>query len=439
MSLNATKPSSKVGLVTCVALVMANMIGTGVFTSLGYQLADLQSPLLALLIWGLGGLFAFCGSMCYAELASIMPRSGGEYNYLSRIYHPSIGFMAGIVSIVAGFSAPVALGAMAFGKYFHAAFPSVSPLMASLFVVALTTTVHMVNLKTSRSFQIGATVLKLVLIGGFLSIGFVNPSVEWSRISMPAPDWSLLVSPAFAIALMFALYSYSGWNAATYIAGEVKNSSKVVGLSLLIGTTAVTVIYLLLNLVFILNAPSKEMAGQLDVGRVVAEHIFGSAGGKLIAGLISLGLISAISSMMWAGPRVAQRIGQDFPQMRFLARTNAAGIPVLAVALQGTLVGGLILTSSFESVVVYTQFALVSCLFLTTLGVFVLRWREPWVERPFKCWFYPFTPALFLVIATFTLLYSMIRQPGESLAGLATLVVGVGLYFVCKKTSQTHD
>src|SRR5215471_5366028 len=210
-----------IGFVTACSIVIANIIGTGIFTSLGFQVADIHSGFALLMLWVVGGIAALCGALCYGELAAALPRSGGEYNFLSEIYHPAVGFMAGFVSATVGFAAPVALAAMAFGQYFVAVFGIGSTVMLSFVVVWLVTAFHLGNLQVSSVFQNISTLVKLLLIGALIGAGFFVPSKQPISFLPAAGDKASILSGAFAIALVYVMYSYSGWNAAAYITSEI--------------------------------------------------------------------------------------------------------------------------------------------------------------------------------------------------------------------------
>ncbi len=417
-----------IGWWTCTAIVVANMIGTGVFTSLGFQVAALPSGPVILLLWIVGAAFALCGALAYAELAAALPRSGGEYNFLSRIYGRPVGFMAGFVSATVGFSAPIALAAMAFGEYLHGALPGVAPAVASSVIVVLVAGAHLVTVGSSMVFQNLFTALKLTLLLVLVGAGWLLGPTEAGAFAVRPGDGALLVSAPFAVSLMYVMYAYSGWNAATYIIGEVRDPARTVPWALIGGTLAVGVLYVAVNAVFLKTVPMATLSGQLDVGHLAATAIFGADGGRVMSGLISAGLISAISAMTWTGPRVAATIGEDFPALRFLARRTKGGIPAAAVLLQLALVLVLLGTATFESVLVYTQFALVLCGLLTVVGLIVLRWREPELPRPFRCWGYPVTPLAFAATAVLTLVYTALERPGQAAAGVGTLLLALALY-----------
>jgi APA family basic amino acid/polyamine antiporter len=426
-------PRRTIGLFTACAIVIANIIGTGVFTSLGFQLIDIHSGFALLMLWIVGGIAALCGALCYGELSAALPRSGGEYHFLSRIYHPAVGFMAGIVSATVGFAAPIALAAMAFGKYFHGVFGFGSPLLLSFAVVWLVALVHLGNLRLGSVFQNSWTLVKLLLIAVLVGAGFLaDPKQPISFLPQPGDTMSIFGAP-FAIALVYVMYSYSGWNAAAYITGEIKRPEKNVPRSLLFGTLVVLVTYTALNAVFLMTTPAQELKGQLEVGLIAGTHIFGHDGGRIVGGIICVGLISAISSMTWIGPRVTMSMGEDNSLIQFLARKNRGGVPANAILLQLLLVNLLLLTRSFEQVVIYIQFALLLCALLTVLGVIVLRRTRPELPRPYKVWAYPLPPLLFAIITVWMMIYLLRSNPVESLAGLATMLVGLLLYVFAGK------
>ncbi len=422
----------RVGFWVCVTLVFSGMVGTGVFTSLGFQIGTLPSPFVILVLWGLGGIVALCGALSYAELAAALPRSGGEYHFLSRIFHPALGLMAGIVSVFVGFSAPIALGGMAFGKYVASAFPEVAPLSASVGVVLLLAVVHGKTVALSGRFQVVATAFKAGLILFFIGAGiFLAPGANFSP---RAGDLDLILSPAFAVSLMFVMYSYTGWNSAVYIAGEVRSPEKTIPAALTAATLLVTVLYVALNAVFLASSPAGELVGKVEVGEVAARHLFGNAGGRFMACVIAAGLISALSALTWAGPRVAQTAGEDFPALGWFAKKSPGGVPGRALAFQTLVVLVLLVTSSFEAVLVYAQFALIACSCLTVLGLLVLRKREPLLVRPFRCPWVPFVPSVFLAVGVLTIVYTFVARPVQAIAGLTTLGAGAGLYFLVRKS-----
>lgn len=432
-----------IGITTATTLVVANMVGTGIFTSLGFQVADIQSGFVILFLWIIGGVVALCGAFVYGELGAALPRSGGEYHLLSKIYSPIIGFLAGWISMTVGFAAPIAAAAMAMGKYMaHALFqsPDVTfqeqELLAQLIAVVtviMVTVIHLLHLKIVSSFQNFFTGLKLSLILLFIIAGFSFATPQTIDFYPHWQDINSILSQPFAVSLVFVMYAYSGWNAAIYIVGEIKQPERYLPIALFLGTTIVIILYVLLNFVFLYTTPITAMMMKAEVGYIAAEHIFGSTGGIAMGLLIAIGLISAISSMIWAGPRVGQVVGEDIQLLSFLARHNGNSMPITALLIQLLIVLGLILSSSFEAVIYYIGFTLSLSVFLTVLGVFILRIKQPNLPRPYHTWGYPITPLFFLLVTAWMLVYVLKDKPMESLAGLATIGVGLVIYGINKQ------
>jgi APA family basic amino acid/polyamine antiporter len=430
---NQNQDKPLISLFTAISIVVANMIGTGVFTSLGFQAVDIKSGFALLCLWLVGGILAICGALSYGELAAVMPRSGGEFHYLSKIYHPAVGFLSGWLSATVGFAAPIAAAAMALEKYFSQVFPFFPPTAIALTVVIGVSLIHTRDVKLGSYFQNSFTLLKILLIVTLIVCGFLLGHPQDINFLPANNDLNLIFSSPFAISLVFVMYAYSGWNASIYIASEVKEPEKNVPRSLLAGTLIVLTLYLLLNFIFLYTTPIEQLAGKLEVGAVAATQIFGELGGKVMSLLISLGLVSAISSMVWAGPRVTQVIGEDIPFFKLLAKTNAKGIPYYAILAQLAIVVVLVITSSFESVITYLGFTLTLSSFLTVLGVFVHRFKYPDFPRPYKTWGYPVTPIVFLAISLWMLVFILFGKPVESLAGLGTMLLGLPVYFFADK------
>jgi APA family basic amino acid/polyamine antiporter len=426
----------KITVVTATNLVIANMVGTGVFTSLGFQVLGITSDFALIALWIVGGVLALCGALSYAELATALPRSGGEYHYLSKIYHPSVGFLSGWISAVVGFPAPIALAGIAFGEYFKIFAPGFSPVVVSLLVVWVITLVHLFGLRVEELFQNGATFLKIGLILVLIIAGLWMAHPQVLDMNPGPKALEILVSGPFAVSLVYVMYAYSGWNAATYITEEVRNPAKNVPWALLIGTLAVTVLYLLLNYVFLRTTPKAVLAGKLEVGLLSGEAIFGPTGGKIVSALISVGLIATISAMAWIGPRVTKRMAEDLPKLRILGKTSTKGTPYVATLLQVIIVTILVATGTFEKVLIYTQFSLLLSSFMTVLGVIVLRIRQPQLERPYRVWGYPVTPIVFLAVTLHMMIYVVRDKPTESLLGLITVIAGLIIYFFTKEPGR---
>jgi len=422
--------------VVATAIVVADMVGVGVFTSLGFQVKDIPSGFSILLLWTVGGLVALCGVFSYSELGAMFPRSSGEYNFLSRAYHPAFGFLAGWVSATVGFAAPVALAAMAFGEYAKSVVPDVPPMALAIGVVLLVSLVQLAGVKHSSTFQLISTILKVALIVAFLLAGFVIGTPQPVSFAPSSSDLSHVISAPFAIGLVFVMYSFSGWNAATYIIGEMKTPQQNLPRALLAGTLIVLVIYVALNAVFLLTAPIDKLSGQIDVASISGRYIFGDVGGRIVGAMICIGLISSISAMMWIGPRVMMTMGEDIPALRVFSRRSAGGAPAYAILFQLAVACLLLFTRSFEAVLDFIQFALLFCSFFTVLGVIKLRITSPQLPRPYRAWGYPITPLVFLLVTVFMMYYLLTERPLQSFLGTLIMISGLLIYAVFRKRTD---
>ena len=429
---------------TVIAVVIANMVGTGVFTSLGFQLLEIRSGFVLLMLWAVGGVAAFCGAMTYAELGAAMPRSGGEYNFLARIYHPAAGFVSGWVSATIGFAAPTALAAITFAAYATSILPGGSSdflekALAAALVTALTL-IHASTRRNSGGLQVIFTILKVSVILGFCLAALTIADVPQAISFLPsAGDGDLLTGGAFAVSLIYVSYAYTGWNAATYLSSELENPQRTLPFILMAGTLVVMILYLALNFTFLSVAPMDAMAGELEVGYIAAQSAFGDLGGRFTGLVLALLLISTVSAMTLAGPRVLQVIGEDFHALRFLSAKNSDGIPSTAIFFQSFLAVVFVLTSSFESILIFAGFTLALNSFATVLGVFVLRLRQPDLPRPYRTFAYPLTPLVYLALTGWTLIFVLLNKPQEGLFGLAIIGVGLVFYFVTAARNPDYE
>jgi APA family basic amino acid/polyamine antiporter len=428
---------SAVSAVVATAIVVADMIGVGVFTSLGFQVRDIPSGFTILLLWTVGGIVALCGVFSYSELGAMFPRSSGEYNFLTRAFHPALGFLAGWVSATVGFAAPVALAAMAFGQYGQSVFPGVPRLGLAVGVVWLVSLVQLSGIRHSSTFQLISTILKVALIVAFLVAGFVIGTLQPISFTPDVSDFARVTSAPFAIGLVFVMYSFSGWNAATYIIGEMDTPQRNLPRALLAGTLIVIVLYVALNAVFLYTTPIDRLSGQLDVARIAGSYIFGEFGGRIVGAMICIGLVSSISAMMWIGPRVMMTMGEDIPALRIFARKSSNGAPAYAVLFQLAVANLMLFTRSFEAVLDFIQFGLLFCSFFTVLGVIKLRITRPDLPRPCRAWGYPLTPVVFLLVTAFMMYYLLIGRPLESCVGVFFLFCWRFFLALLHKPAQT--
>ena len=402
------------GLVTAVAMVVANMIGTGVFTTSGFLLADLKSPERVLFVWVLGGVVALLGALCYGALSRRIPESGGEYLFLSRTLHPSLGYVAGWISLLVGFSAPLAAAAYAFGQY---ALPWTGPVSAQVSGSALLIAfclLHAFHIQRGAWVQNLTVIVKVILIVGFIVLGATRLP------EMPAAEAATVPAATVAVSLVWVMFSYSGWNAAIYIGGEIRNPEVNLPRALWIGTLLVMVLYVALNAVFVYSTPMAELAGKLEVGRIAAESLGGVSWGVAVTLIVALALISSVSSMMMAGPRVYAQMAADgyLPQALSVASGEA---PRNGMLLQLALSLVLLWSTTYDGLLTYIGFTLGISTALTVAGLMRLRLRE---GKKLVVPGWPFIPLLFIAaIVTITVLTIQMR-PLVSLYGVATIFIG---------------
>ena len=440
---------ARLGLFAAASIVVANMIGTGVFTSAGYQAAGLHDPTTMMLTWVVGGIIARCGAAAYAELGAMMPKAGGEYVYLREAYHPAVGAMSGWASLTAGFSAPIAASAMLFAKYLAKVFPTIdhdaSKMWIAIALVVAMSCLHGFDTVIGGRVQAVFTAAKTALIVVFSGAGLLVGHGSWSHFASVSGGTSNVWTTSFAISLMYVSFAYSGWNAAAYIAGDIRDPRRNVPRALLLGTGLVMVLYILLNLVFIYAVPPDVLAGAgsstgpiAEVGDAAARALFGNAAGNLISTLIALALVSAVSAMVMAGPRVYSAMADDHALPNQLAWRSKRGVPLVAVALQGVLAIVMIVFLPFDSVIRYVGATLSIFAGLTVAAVPILRRRLPNAERPYRTFGYPITPILFIGLSAW-IAYSQFRASWQqSLAVLATMVGGVIAYALIENRRRSH-
>ena len=425
---------------TATTLVIASMVGTGVFTSLGFQLQEIQSGFVLLLLWVVGGVIALAGAVSYAELGAVLPRSGGEYNFLARIYHPAAGFVSGCISTIMGFAAPTALIAITFGTYIASAFPGQSPKLWAVGLILALTSVHATTRRAGARVQRSTTFLKIVLIVSFcLAAWFWAPTAQPINFSPSSGQLSLITGGAFAVALIYVSYAYTGWNTVTYMMDELKEPEKVLSGIMSKGTAIVLCLYLLLNFTFLVTTPIDLMVGRVEIGYVVANHVFGRNGAAFMGIVLAALLISTLSALTLAGPRVLLVLGQDFTKLRGFAKTNHAGVPYIAVLTQSALSLIFIATASFDFILVFAGFALGLNSFLTVFGIFILRWQGRAPSPHYQIPFYPLPPLLFLALMGWTLFHIVSLRPAEAWASLSVIAIATIVYvFLRDRRSPNH-
>ena len=426
---------------TLAALVVANMIGAGVFTTSGFALGDLGSPLRVLAAWFIGGLLALCGALCYGALARLVPASGGEYLYLSRNLHPRAGFIAGWVSLLAGFVGAIAYAAITFSVYVApVASDSVASQWIATSVIVVAAMLHAFRLRQGARVQNLAVALKLILIGAFcayavgMGVGGDGGGGGWQGLN-EIGERAELVPPfsiaAFALTLMWISFSYSGFNAAVYIAGEVPVAKKIVPRGLLLGTFVTMLVYLALNAVFVLAAPYDAIAFQEDVAAAAAQAIGGDWLAIAVRAVIAVALFTSVSAMTMVGPRVYAKMADDGLMPRALRLKGET--PMVSVLMQSALAIVVVWIAGLRELLSYLGFTLALCTAATVATLFVVARRQPRIASALPG--YPWAP---LVFVSFTLLFAALaatQSPWEMVAALATLLSGLLLYAGVKRFS----
>ena len=420
-------------LTAATVTVIANMIGTGVFTTTGLMAGMGAANGDILLAWLLGGLVALCGVLCYGEVGANLPHSGGEYYYLSRLLHPSLGFMSGAVSLVVGFAGPIAASAIAMNLYIETVFPKWPVSAMAALIVLVLSLLHGLDLHLGSRFQNLITGVNLLLIAIFIGSVFFATSGGNKTAAFELHP-SFLMSPPFAVVLVFVAFAYSGWNSAAYIGTELKAPERTLPRSLLTGTALVAVVYALLNLAYLRVVPTSQLAGVEQVGHAVALKLWGNDIAGMVAMLIALTLFCQVSAMLMVGPRIVEAMARDGFLPSALSRLNSKRVPSRAVALQALLAAALALTPSFAGLLVYIAFTLNIFSALTVISLFRLR-REG-RSRIKICVGYPLTPLIYLAFTLWMTVWSIKEEPLASLAGLGTLVAGFILYLLRAKQAR---
>lgn len=401
------------------------MIGTGVFTSVGFQLSSVQNTWSILLLWLTGGLLALFGAFAYAELGTHFKESGGDYIYLSRVFHPLLGYLSAWAGLTVGFSAPVALAAMAFTKYLSP-FGLQNNVWLAVAVILLIGLMHSFTIRHSSRFQNISTIIKVAFIVVLIALGFLvqgdgNTAVNFNN------SWKVeILEPGFAVSMVYVAFAYTGWNAAAYVVDEINNPSKNLPRALIGSTLFVAVVYILFQFVLLKNASIAQLTGKEEVAFISFNNLLGSTGGKWVSIFIAIQLIATVSSYLWVGPRVTWAMARENRLWQPLAKKNKHGIPVVAIWLHVLISIVLALTGSFEKILLYAGFVLQLMASLTVAtSLFLKNSQHGTFRSPFK----PLLQIIFLLFNAWVLIFTMIERPKESLIGIGILMVGVVIYY----------
>ena len=436
----------KLGLFPTTNIVIANMIGAGIFTTSGLLLAGLNDPILMLVLWVVGGVIALCGALSYGELGASMPGSGGEYHFLSGLFHPLFGFLSGWTSFIVGFSAPIAASAIGFSEYFCRALPGIPQWFEStgimsqaatktffaVTVIVIFTFIHYRSMKTGARVQNILTLLKITLIVLLLLAGFLSGNGDAGNFrTSDSPSAGFAGWKTVGLSLMWIMFAYSGWNASTYIGGEIKNPSRILPRSLLLGTGIVLLLYLGLNTLFVYAIEPQEMKGVISVGGLAMGKLFGRSAETLFSLLIGFALFSSLSAFIILGPRVYYAMARDGVFFKPVARIHPRfQVPANSIIFQCIIAVILTLSGTFDQILTYMGFALGIFPILTVAGVMVLRRNNPSAPRMPG---YPYTQIFYILTGICILVLSFLERPVESSIAMATVAVGIPAYYLFKR------
>lgn len=418
----------KIGWKTALMLVISNMVGTGVFTSLGYQLVEVQNVWSIVLLWILGGVLALIGAFTFAELGTHYNKSGGDYVFISEGFSPFLGYLSAWTSLIVGFSAPVAIAGLAMEAYlspFH--IPNLRWYI--VLVIVGVSLFHTLSLKHSSFFQISATVFKLLFVLFLLGVGLWFPSTEDNALNLETSFLSEISKSGFAVSLLYVTYAYTGWNAAAYIVGEIRNPQKDLPRALIMGTLAVMLVYVLLQIVFLRFGTLLQLEGQAEVAIISVQNVLGRSSMPWISAGIGLQLIATMSSYVWIGPRIIHAMAKHYSLWRWLRPLNAHDIPVRAIWFQCLVILILLLSGSLQQVLIYTSFLLQLMGTLAVASFLKIKRNSNGFKSPWS----PFIQYFYVVFSLFVLAFIIYDKPFESIIGLGILVFGAFTYFISKK------
>lgn len=439
----------KLGLFSLSNIVVANMIGAGIFLTSGLLMESLGSTSLMLVLWIVAGIIALCGAVAYGELGAAIPRAGGEYIFLSELFHPLLGFLSGWISFIVGFSAPVAASAMGFSEYFTRAFPGLLSFAndsgilntvnlkksASVIIILIFTLIHLRGIENSARVQNWLTILKVVMVSGLIFIGLTFGKGSLDHFSHPENFHFTLNSwKSIGLSLMWIMFAYSGWNASTYIGSEIKEPTKNIPNSLLLGTGIVILLYIGLNTFFIYAIPPEEMKGVISVGGLAVNYAFGKNMDVLFSMLISFALFSSLSAYLILGPRVTYSMASTGYFFKSIAKISPlTNVPSRAILLQAAISVIMVLSGTFDQILTYLGFSLGIFPILAVIGVFKLRISG---KSKMKLRGYPVVHIIFILSSLLILILAYSERPVESSIAIATVVLGIPFYYLLKRNKK---
>ena len=417
--------SPKIGLLGAVFLVVANMMGTGIFTTTGFLVADMPSRTWVMVAWMIGGGVALLGSLCYGDLIRQWPASGGEYLFLSQSLHPSLGYVAGWLSLLVGFSAPVAAACHAAGSYLQPWLWGVDERWVGTSCLVLFSFFHGKGLRWGGHLQNGLVLLKLIIL--VLCVIWVIPRMPEIETG---PTWEFELD-TFSVSLVWIYFSYCGWNAAVYLAGEIARPTQTVPIALILGTLIVIIFYLALNLIFLWAGPLEYIAGKENIATITFESLGGPILGKVLTLAIVIALLTSVSAMTMAGPRVYAQMAEDGYLPEIFTPAKQPGWT--NILLQGVLALLMLWIPSFQGLIAYMGFTLGIGASLSIIGLMKRKRQHP---KTCQVTGWPWVPGAFLMVVSWVTLFSIWREPIPSLFGILTLLIG-WLVWWCQRSPHS--
>jgi len=426
------------GLSTATYVVIASMVGTGILVSPGYMMVTLKNYPVIFGLWALGGLLALCGALCVAELAAALPRAGGEYVYLREAYGPMPAFLSGWTSFFLGFSAPLAVAGYIAALYLLSPFgladdkASLVVKITAAAIIIVITLPNLVGHRQSAWTQNLTTLLKLGLFVALVVLAFLFGEGRMGHISQGQSIGQTQLGTA-ATQLFYVMFAYSGWNAASYLAGEVKNPGRILPRSLLLGAGLVVMLYLALNLVFAYAVPLADVGfdNAEQVPQLAIQNLFGLKASSIFSVLLGLAFLATVSAFIITGPRIYYAMAKDglFPSVAAYV-SQKGRVPIYAMIAQSVCAIVILFLTDFQNLYKYAAVGLSVFAMLFIAAVYVLRWRQPDMERPFRVPGYPVVPAIFMVMILFMTVFAFIQWLKPSIYSLGSILVGIPVYYI---------
>jgi APA family basic amino acid/polyamine antiporter len=448
----------KLGLFDSVMIVIGIVIGTGIFLTTGIIARSIPSPSLILLVFVVGGILSFAGSLIYAELGAAMPQAGGQYVYIREAYGPLFGFLFGWVMILVYMTGAIAACAVAFSEYLGYFFPSLGT-NNYIFTITINIFNHSLPYSLSMGQIVGIaiiiilsylnyfglifgaiiqnifTILKIGALVGLVVLGFSIGKGEHIRFSLVGTEMSLSsLLMGFGVAMIAIIWTYGGWNCLSFTAGEIKNPKRNIPLSLFLGVSLITVIYAAVNYIYLYALPIDEITGVVRIAEKAATALFGGTGASLISAAVIISVFGALNATILTGARVYYAMAKDNLFFKRVANVHPRyRTPGFSIFIQAAWSCVLTLTGTFEQLITYVTFVLICYYIAAAASLFTLRKKFPNLSRPYKVWGYPVVPLLYLIFLAALLLNTLVNKPVESIAGLGFVAIGVPVYFYWKK------